>query len=84
MAWFTLAQHPDERYFIFGQEGCKQLAQELQVPLLAQIPLVQDVCQSGDDGTPAVNDPASPAGMAFMQLTAKVVTQTDRLNTANS
>lgn len=84
MAWFTPAQHPDERYFIFGQEGCKQLAQELQVPLLAQIPLVQDVCQSGDDGTPAVNDPASPAGMAFMQLTAKVVTQTDRLNTANS
>ena len=79
MAWFTPAQHPDEQYFIFGKEGCKQLAEELDVPLLAQIPLVQDVCERGDSGEPAVLDPASPAGMAFMQLAAKVVTQTDRL-----
>jgi ATP-binding protein involved in chromosome partitioning len=80
MAWFTPAQHPDERYFIFGRGGCKDLAAELQVPLLAQIPLIQDVCESGDNGLPAVLDPASPSGMAFMALAARVVTQVDRRN----
>ena len=77
MSWFTPAQHPDERYYIFGNGGCKRLSEELGVPLLAQIPLVQDVCESGDNGVPSVLDPASPAGMAF---TAKVVTLTDRMD----
>ncbi len=80
MAWFTPAQHPDERYFIFGNGGCKALADELQVPLLAQIPLIQDVCESGDNGLPAVLNPASPSGMAFMALAARVVTQVDKRN----
>ncbi len=80
MSWFTPAQHPDERYYIFGNGGCKRLSEELGVPMLSQIPLVQDVCQSGDNGIPSVLDPASPAGMAFMQLTAKVVTLTDRMD----
>ncbi len=80
MAWFTPAQHPDEQYFIFGRDGGKDLAAELNVPLLAQIPLIQDVCESGDNGMPAVLDPASPAGMAFMSLAAKVVTQVDKRN----
>ena len=43
MAWFTPAKHPDEKYYIFGQDGCKHLAEELNVPLLAQIPLIQDL-----------------------------------------
>jgi ATP-binding protein involved in chromosome partitioning len=80
MSWFMPAQHPDERYYIFGNGGCKRLSEELGVPMLSQIPLVQDVCQSGDNGIPSVLDPASPAGMAFMQLTAKVVTLTDRMD----
>ncbi len=80
MAWFTPAQHPDEKYFIFGQEGCRKLAEELQVPLLAQIPLIKDVCDSGDIGEPALLNPASQEGMAFMQMAAKVVTQVDGLN----
>jgi len=80
MAWFTPAQHPDEQYFIFGRGGCKDLAAELQVPLLAQIPLIQDVCEGGDNGLPAVLDPASPSGMAFMALAARVVTQVDKRN----
>ena len=75
MAWFTPAQHPDERYYLFGKDGAKQLAEELNVPLLGQIPLVQDICESGDTGIPAVLDPASPQGMAFMSMTAKIVTQ---------
>ena len=73
MAWFTPAKHPDEKYYIFGQDGCKQLAEELNVPLLAQIPLIQDLCESGDNGRPAVLDPASPEGMAFMELTRKII-----------
>ena len=80
MAWFTPAQHPEEQYFIFGKDGVKDLATELNVPLLAQIPLVQDVCESGDNGLPSVLDQASPAGMAFMSLAAKVVTQVDKRN----
>lgn len=52
MAWFTPAQHPDERYYIFGCDGGVELAKELGVRLLAQIPLVTDVCDDGDAGTP--------------------------------
>ena len=80
MSWFTPAQHPDERYYIFGQEGVKALAEEMQVPLLGQIPVVQDICQSGDEGTPAALDPQSVTGHAFIQLAARVVTETDRRN----
>ena len=82
MAWFTPAQHPDERYYIFGKEGAKRLAEELNVPLLGQIPLIQDICESGDNGTPAVLDPASPQGMALMSMTARIVTQIDKSNIA--
>lgn len=80
MSWFTPAELPDNRYYIFGREGVKQLAEETGVPLLAQIPLVQSVCESGDAGTPAVLDPSSPMGNAFLQLAARIVTQTDKRN----
>ena len=80
MAWFTPAELPENRYYIFGREGVKQLAEETGVPLLAQIPLVQSVCENGDAGTPAALDPSSPTGNAFLQLAARVVTQTDKRN----
>jgi ATP-binding protein involved in chromosome partitioning len=80
MAWFTPAELPENKYYIFGKEGCKQLAEELGVPLLAQIPLIQSVCETGDSGEPAVLHPASPEGIAFMSLAAKVVTQVDKRN----
>lgn len=80
MAWFTPAQHPDERYYLFGREGVKQLAEEMGVPLLGQIPVVQDICEQGDQGTPTALDPSTPQGNAFLQLAARVVTQTDRRN----
>jgi len=80
MAWFTPAQHPDERYFLFGKEGVKQLAEDMNVPLLGQIPVVQDICEQGDQGTPVALDPSTPQGNAFMQLAARVVTQTDLRN----
>lgn len=52
MAWFTPAQHPDERYYIFGNGGGVRLAEELNVRLLAQIPLVADICERADSGSP--------------------------------
>ena len=80
MAWFTPAELPENKYYIFGKDGGKQLAEELNVPLLAQIPLIQSVCETGDKGEPAVLNPASPEGIAFMSLAAKVVTQVDKRN----
>lgn len=80
MAWFTPAEHPEEKYFLFGHEGVKQLAEEMDVPLLGQIPVVQSICQNGDDGTPEALNPANPTGQAFLQLAARVVTQTDKRN----
>lgn len=80
MAWFTPSEHPDEKYYIFGKDGAKRLAEELKVPLLAQIPLVQSICESGDKGIPSVLDPSTLDGMAYMSLAAKLVTQVDKRN----
>lgn len=81
MAWFTPARHPEERYHLFGREGVKALAEEMQMPLLAQIPVVEDICESGDNGIPAATDPASVTGQAFLQLAARVITETDKRRT---
>lgn len=80
MAWFTPAELPENKYYIFGKEGCKRLAEELQVPLLGQIPLVQGICESGDAGTPVALDAGTITGNAFMQLAAAVVRQVDKRN----
>ena len=79
MAWFTPAQHPDERYYIFGREGGVELAKELGVKLLAQIPLVADVCEDGDAGTPiALKD--SMMGHEFLHLAHEVIDAVDERN----
>ena len=80
MAYFTPAELPENKYYIFGKEGCKTLAQEMNVPLLAQIPIVQSICEDGDKGTPAALDVASPVGQAFISLAQSVVTVTNRRN----
>ena len=80
MAWFTPAELPDNRYYIFGKEGCRRLADELGVPLLGQIPIVQSICESGDEGKPAALDENTLTGRAFLQLAAAVVRQVDRRN----
>ena len=80
MAWFTPAELPENRYYIFGKEGCKQLAEEMQVPLLAQIPLVQSICDSGDSGTPAALTSDTATGLAFINLAQAVVTVVNRRN----
>ena len=80
MAWFTPAELPENKYYIFGKEGCKQLAQEMNVPLLAQIPLVQSVCESGDKGEPAALSSDTATGLAFINLAQSVVTVVNRRN----
>lgn len=80
MAWFTPAELPENKYYIFGREGCKNLAKEMSVPLLAQIPLVQSICENGDNGTPAATDSSSITGLAFINLAQAVVTVVNRRN----
>lgn len=80
MAWFTPAELPENKYYIFGKEGCKNLAKEVNVPLLAQIPLVQSICENGDQGTPAALDVNTITGQAFINLAQAVVTVTNRRN----
>lgn len=80
MAWFTPKELPENKYYIFGKDGCKDLAQEMGVPLLAQIPLVQGICDSGDAGRPAATDADSVTGQAFLNLAQAVVTRVNRRN----
>lgn len=80
MAWFTPAELPENKYYIFGREGVKQLCQQLEVPMLAQIPLVQSICESGDDGEPAALRADTMTGIAFRELARRVVEATDRRN----
>ena len=74
MAWFTPAELPNNKYYIFGKEGCKNLAKEMGCPLLAQIPIVQSICEDGDDGQPAATKTDTATGLAFINLAQAVVT----------
>lgn len=80
MAWFTPAELPENKYYIFGKEGAKKLAEDMNVPLLGQIPIVQSICESGDKGTPAAMDENTITGRGFLSLAASVVRQVDRRN----
>ena len=68
MAWFTPAELPENRYFIFGKGGARDLAQELKVPFLGEVPLVQSIRESGDVGRPAILQKDTPAARAFSEL----------------
>ena len=80
MAWFTPAELPENKDYIFGNGGCKALAAEMNTPLLAQIPLVQSICESGDAGEPAATKPETATGLAFLNLAQAVVTVVNRRN----
>ncbi|TLX73881.1 Mrp/NBP35 family ATP-binding protein [Labilibacter sediminis] len=73
MAWFTPAELPDNKYYIFGKEGGKKLADELEVPLLGQIPIVQSIREAGDQGEPAALNEDTVTGQAFADLSKEVV-----------
>lgn len=80
MAWFTPAELPENKYYIFGKEGCKKLAEEMNTPLLAQIPLVQSICESGDAGEPAACNIDTITAQAFINLAQAVVTVVNKRN----
>lgn len=68
MAWFTPAELPNNRYYIFGKDGGKQLAEELNIPLLGQVPLVQSIREGGDEGTPIALQDGHPAAQMFEDI----------------
>ncbi|MCF8225832.1 MAG: Mrp/NBP35 family ATP-binding protein [Bacteroidales bacterium] len=80
MSWFTPEELPDNRYYLFGKEGCKQLAEKLGIELLGQIPIVQGICDSGDQGVPVATKKDSLLRGAFDDLAKKVVQAVDKRN----
>jgi len=75
MAWFTPAELPNNKYYIFGKDGVKNLAQELNVPLLAQLPLVQSIREAADSGRPAVMQEKTELAFSFLELAQNVAQQ---------
>ncbi len=84
MAWFTPAELPENKYFIFGRDGAKNLAQGMGVPLLGQIPLVQSVREAGDVGKPAVFQDNTPTSAAFEELVRIFVQEVEVAKTQKS
>lgn len=82
MAWFTPEELPENKYYIFGKDGVKHLAEELKVPLLAQLPLVQSIREAADAGRPAVMQENTLQAQAFMALAQNVAQQVAIRNAA--
>jgi len=80
MAYFTPAELPENKYYIFGQSGARHLAEDLEIEFLGEIPLVQSIRESGDVGRPAALQSGTPAAEAFVSMTREVVQQTVRRN----
>jgi ATP-binding protein involved in chromosome partitioning len=80
MAYFTPEELPESKYYIFGKEGARNLAEDLEVPFLGEIPLVQSIREAGDVGHPAALQTATPTEAAFEALTKRVVEETVRRN----
>mgnify|MGYP000241518553 FL=1 len=82
MAYFTPEELPDNKYYIFGKAGAKHLAEDLKIPFLGEIPLVQSVREAGDLGRPAALQVATPIENAFNTITQNVVQEVVSRNTA--
>ena len=75
MSWFTPAELPDNKYYIFGKDGGKELAAKMDLPLLGQVPLVMSIREGGDSGLPAAWDAESATGIAFEKLADELMIQ---------
>lgn len=73
MAYFTPEELPENKYYIFGQEGAKNLAEDLNVPFLGEVPIVQSIREAGDYGRPAALQTASAIETVFEEITRNVV-----------
>ena len=80
MAWFTPAELPNNKYYIFGKDGCKKLAEDKGFALLGQIPLVQSIREGGDEGKPVALNTDSITGMAFDALADNVIEAVEKRN----
>ncbi|MEK8179329.1 Mrp/NBP35 family ATP-binding protein [Flavobacterium buctense] len=80
MAYFTPEELPNNKYYIFGKEGAKNLAEDLQVPFLGEVPLVQSIREAGDYGRPAALQTASVIERVFEEITRNVVQETVNRN----
>ncbi|MDF1676288.1 MAG: Mrp/NBP35 family ATP-binding protein [Vicingaceae bacterium] len=82
MSYFTPAELPENKYYIFGKEGVKNLAEKFNLPLLGEIPLVQSVREAGDAGRPAVMQENTPQSKAFMDFADNVIKEVEKRNEA--
>jgi ATP-binding protein involved in chromosome partitioning len=73
MAYFTPEELPENKYYIFGKEGAKNLAEDLNVPFLGEVPIVQSIREAGDYGRPAALQMGSVIEKVFEEITRKVV-----------
>ncbi|MBE8725175.1 Mrp/NBP35 family ATP-binding protein [Flavobacterium hungaricum] len=80
MAYFTPQELPENKYYIFGQEGAKNLAADLEVPFLGEVPIVQSIREAGDYGRPAALQTGSPIEKVFEEITRNVVQETVNRN----
>jgi len=80
MAYFTPEELPNNKYYIFGKDGAKNLAEDLNVSLLAQIPLVQSIRESGDGGRPAILQSDTVSAKAFEAMVSKVEEEVNKRN----
>ncbi|WP_353084126.1 Mrp/NBP35 family ATP-binding protein [Flavobacterium sp.] len=80
MAYFTPQELPENKYYIFGKEGAKNLAEDLQVPFLGEVPLVQSIREAGDYGRPAALQTDSPLEIVFEEIARNVVQETVKRN----
>ncbi|MFM7473582.1 MAG: P-loop NTPase, partial [Crocinitomicaceae bacterium] len=79
MAWFTPAELPENKYYIFGRDGARNLAEGMSIPFLGAIPLVQSVREAADSGRPAVFQENTPTAQAFEELVRNLVTSLEIL-----
>ena len=80
MSWFTPAELPENKYYIFGREGCKELAEKEGIPLLGQIPIFQSIMEGGEKGTPTSLDENTKTGAAFYELAKNLINEIDKRN----
>jgi ATP-binding protein involved in chromosome partitioning len=83
MAYFTPAELPENKYYIFGKDGGKRLAADFQVPFLGEIPIVQSITEAGDSGTPIALNPESPLSGVFAEIAGRVAQQVSISNGSN-
>jgi ATP-binding protein involved in chromosome partitioning len=79
MAWFTPEELPNNKYYIFGKDGCKKLAERMKLPLLGQIPIVQSIREGGDCGKPAALDNGL-LSEAFDSLAKNLILEVNKRN----